>query len=99
MTLAGLGTGAVFAINPAQLHAGVPASETGSANSFYQVLRYIGYSLGSALSATLLVGAIPAGGSIPLNSGYSAAAWFGIAILVVALLTSTIFNHRGRNAQ
>ncbi|CAN5411733.1 N/A [soil metagenome] len=92
MALAGLGIGAVFAINPAQLHAGVPASDTGSANSFYQVLRYIGYSLGSALSATLLVSAIPAHGNAPRDSGYSAAAWFGIAVLIVAVLASVLLN-------
>ncbi|MDF2442519.1 MAG: hypothetical protein JWR01_722 [Subtercola sp.] len=101
MALAGFGIGAIFAVNPAQLHQGVPAQETASANSFYQVLRYIGYSLGSALSATLLVATIPSGGSVPMEGGYSAAAWFGIAALVVAVVAGSLLSRhsaRGRRA-
>jgi predicted MFS family arabinose efflux permease len=92
MALAGFGIGAIFAIQPAQLHVGVPAEETGSANSFYQVLRYVGYSLGSALSATLLVATIPAGGSLPTEAGYSAAAWLGIGALVVGTAAASLLN-------
>jgi predicted MFS family arabinose efflux permease len=98
MALAGCGIGAIFAINPAQLHAGVPAHETGSANSFYQVLRYIGYSLGSALSATLLVTSIPAGTATPTENGYSAAAWFGIGALVVALIAAMLLSRHSGHA-
>ncbi|WP_205683645.1 MFS transporter [Brevibacterium aurantiacum] len=92
MALAGFGIGVIFAIHPAQLHAGVPREETGSANSFYQVLRYVGYSLGSALSATLLVATIPPGGSLPSEVGYSAAAWLGIGVLVVGTIVASVLN-------
>lgn len=92
MALAGFGIGMIFAIQPAQLHAGVPAEETGSANSFYQVLRYVGYSLGSALSATLLVATIPPGGSFPTETGYGNAAWLGIAALVVGTVAASLLN-------
>jgi predicted MFS family arabinose efflux permease len=98
MALAGLGVGAIFAVHPAQLQQGVPAEETGSANSFYQVLRYIGYSTGSALSATFLASSIPAGGGAPAESGYDAAAWFGIAALVVAAVAATALSRGSRRA-
>ncbi|GAA4672427.1 MFS transporter [Frondihabitans cladoniiphilus] len=98
MTLAGLGTGAVFAINPAQINAGVPAHETGSANSFYQVLRYIGYSLGTALSATFLVGTIPRGGSLPTDTGYGLAAAFAIVVLLVAAVAAVLLSRHSKHA-
>lgn len=59
MALTGLGVGAVFAVNPIQIVDGVPAQRTGSAISFYQLLRTIGYSIASALSATVLVATSP----------------------------------------
>ncbi|MFD9661283.1 MFS transporter [Rhodococcus sp. NPDC059968] len=92
MALAGFGVGCIFAVHPAQIVRGAPAEETGSATSFYQVLRYIGYSAGSALSATLLISTIPAGDGTPTDTGYEAAAWFGIAALVVALAAATILS-------
>ncbi|WP_327672806.1 MULTISPECIES: MFS transporter [unclassified Streptomyces] len=92
MALAGFGVGMIFAIQPAQLNAGVPAEETGSANSFYQVLRYVGYSLGSALSTTLLVATTPAGGATPTEAGYSAAAWLGIGALIVGTVAASLLN-------
>jgi len=98
MTLAGFGIGVIFAVQPAQLLAGVPPEETGSANSFYQVLRYIGFSLGSALSATVLVAAIPAGAVVPQDSGYSAAAWIGIAALVVGAVVAGVLRVRTTRA-
>lgn len=63
---------------------GVPPEETGSANSVYQVLRYVGYSVGSALSAVLLVVNTSAGTNQPTGNGYTAAAWTGIVVLVLA---------------
>ncbi len=50
MALTGFGVGAVFAVNPIQIVDGVPAAETGSAISFYQLVRSVGYSMASALS-------------------------------------------------
>lgn len=85
MAVAGFGVGCVFAANPAQIVRGVPADETGSAMGLYQVLRSIGFSAGSALSATLLVISIPPGHVLPTSAGYSVAAVAGIGILLVAL--------------
>ncbi|MCE4267267.1 MFS transporter [Rhodococcus globerulus] len=92
MALAGFGIGAVFAINPAQIHRGVPPDETGSANSFYQVLRYVGYSVGSALSATFLVINTSENTNQPTENGYTAAAWTGIAALVLAVAAALLLH-------
>jgi predicted MFS family arabinose efflux permease len=91
MALDGFGVGCVYAVNPLQIAGSVPAAETGSAISFYQVARTVAYSLGSALSATVLVLYIPRGHALPANSGYSAAALVSVAILVLALVASAMF--------
>jgi hypothetical protein len=91
MALDGFGVGCVYAVNPLQITGSIPAAETGSAISFYQVGRTVAYSLGSALSATLLVLYIPRGHLIPAASGYSAAALVCVIILIVALAASAVF--------
>lgn len=94
MALNGIGMGCVFAANPVQIVRGVPATETGSATSFYQVLRSIGFSAGSALSGTVLVTSIPAGRTLPTAGGYDTAAVFGIVVLLVAAATAALFTRR-----
>ena len=91
MAACGLGVGSVYAVNPLQITAGVPAAETGSAISFYQLVRTVAYAIASALSATVLVESTPAGRRFPAGSGYSAAAVVCIAVLVVALAASVLF--------
>lgn len=91
MALAGFGVGCVYAVNPLQITGSVPAAETGSAISFYQVARTVAYSLGSVMSATVLVLYIPRGHVVPSGSGYSAAALVSVVILVVALAVSAAF--------
>ena len=91
MAACGLGVGSVYAVNPLQITGGVPASETGSAISFYQLVRTVAYAIASALSATVLVESTPAGRRFPAGSGYSAAAVVCIAVLVVALAASVLF--------
>jgi hypothetical protein len=51
---------------------------------FYQVVRYIGFSLGSALAAAILAGDTPAGAHLPGESGYVTAAWAAAILCVVA---------------
>ena len=74
MALNGFGVGSVYAVNPLQITGGVPAAETGSAISFYQLIRTVAYSIASALSATMLVLGTPARHALPANAAYSAAA-------------------------
>lgn len=91
MTADGFGVGCVYAVNPLQITGGVPATETGSAMSFYQLNRTVAYSVGSALSATLLVLSIPRGQVFPGDAGYTTAALTSAAILAVALAVSLMF--------
>ena len=62
MAVAGLGVGAAFAAFPALIISAVPPHETGSAMSLNQVLRYVGFAVGSALTATVLAAATAGGG-------------------------------------
>ncbi len=91
MAIDGFGVGCVYAVNPLQITRSVPAGETGSAISFYQLMRTVAYSLGSALSATVLVLSIPRNQTIPTNQGYSAAAMVSTAVLVAAFVSSALF--------
>jgi len=91
MALNGLGVGSAYAVNPLQITGGVPAAETGSAISFYQLVRTVAYAIGSALSATVLVLATPAGHRFPADSGYRSAALVSTAVLAAALIASSLF--------
>ena len=83
--------GTVYAVNPLQITGGVPAAETGSAISFYQLARTVAYAIASALSATVLVASAPAGRRLPADAGYTAAALACTAVLAAALLASALF--------
>ena len=96
MAVDGFGVGCVYAVNPLQITGAVPAAETGSAMSFYQLTRTVAYSVGSALSATLLVLSIPHGQHIPADAGYTTAALACTAILAGALAVSLLFARAGR---
>jgi MFS family permease len=88
MAVAGLGVGTAFAGLPALVVAAVPRTETGSAMSLNQVMRYVGFSIGSATAATVLEAATPAGASLPAAGGYTVIAAIGFgACLLMALLT------------
>ena len=94
MGIAGLGVGCTFAALPGLIVSAVPASETGSAMSFNQVLRYVGYSCGSALSGTILEAHTPAGEVLPSAAGYTTAALVGIGVLAVAGVLATVLPAR-----
>jgi predicted MFS family arabinose efflux permease len=89
--IAGLGVGGAFSAFPGLVVAAVPAGETGSAMSLNQVLRYVGFATGSALTATLLEAATPAGSTVPDAGGYTVvAAIGGVVALLTALLTGAL---------
>ncbi len=84
MGVAGLGVGAVFAVVPGLIVQAVPPNETGSAMSFNQVLRYVGYGLGSTLSAVILQLRTPAGQALPSSAGYTVGGLVSCAIWLLA---------------
>lgn len=88
MFVAGLGVGTAFAGLPALVVAAVPVHETGSAMSLNQVLRYSGFSIGSATTAAVLEAATPAGAADPMSGGYTVIAVIGlVTCLVMAVVT------------
>lgn len=87
MALLGFGVGAFSAAMPAVILAVTPAPETASAMGVNQVVRSIGFSMGSTLSALLLAAATPSGAVFPKDSGYGTAAWIGAGVTVVVLVT------------
>jgi len=95
MAVAGLGVGAAFAAFPALIVAAVPPSETGSAMSLNQVLRYVGFALGSALTATVLEAATPNGRPAPAADGYTVLAAVGFAVCLLTALVTWMVNRRG----
>lgn len=95
MGVAGLGVGCTFAALPGLIVRSVPAGETGSATSFNQVLRTVGYSAGSALSATVLEAHTPTGQLLPGSSGYTTAALIGCGVWVVTAVVSFVLPRRG----
>jgi MFS family permease len=88
MAVAGLGVGAAFAAFPALIISTVPPRETGSAMSLNQVLRYVGFSIGSALTATVLAASTAPGAAAPSGRGYDTLAVAGIAVCLAAALVT-----------
>ncbi len=88
--ISGVGIGFTFAAMPGFIVRAVPTSETGSATGFYQVLRSIGLSVGSALAAAILTASTPAGHIVPRFEGFRVillvASCIGVATAVLSYL-------------
>jgi MFS family permease len=95
MAILGVGLGATFAAIPGLVVGAVPESETGSAMGFYQVVRYVGFSLGSALAASILAGRTPSGQHLPTESGYTLVLWVAVAICIAAAGIAWVLPARG----
>ena len=88
--IAGLGIGFTFAAMPGFIIRSVPQSDTGSATGFYQVLRNIGMTLGSALTAAVLLGFTHHGHTYPSESGFEAALIVGAALGVLSAVVAWV---------
>lgn len=95
MGLVGIGLGTTFAAIPGFIERAVPAGEFGSAMGFYQVVRYIGFSLGSAMTASVLDAHTLAGQTIPSESGYALVLWIASAVCAAAAALAWILPARG----
>lgn len=87
MSLVGLGLGFTFAAMPTLIVGAVPQDETSSAMSFYQVTRYVGFSIGSGLAVTLLR-VFDGGGGAPSIGAYDAAFVVGGALCLAAAVAA-----------
>ena len=88
MAILGFGVGSFSAAMPAVILAVTPKSETSSAMSFNQVVRSVGFSLGSAIGGLVLAAGTGAGHLFPTDGAYTTAAVIGIATMAVTAITS-----------
>jgi predicted MFS family arabinose efflux permease len=96
MAVLGVGFGFTFAAIPGVITGAVPNHETGSAMGLYQVIRYVGFAVGSALAASILAGHTASGSSQTTEQGYLTALWVGAAFCVLAAVISWILPRGGR---
>lgn len=88
MGVLGFGVGSFSAAMPGVILAVTPHSETSSAMSFNQVVRSVGFSLGSAIGGLVLAAGTGTGHLFPADGAYTTAAMIGIATMAVTALTS-----------
>ncbi|SFL44745.1 MFS transporter [Geodermatophilus ruber] len=86
--VAGLGVSTVFAAAAGLVVSAVPPRETGSAMALNQVLRYAGFAVGSASTATVLAVMTPAGGDLPGGGAYTVIGLIGSGTCVLAALVA-----------
>ena len=92
--IAGLGIGFTFAAMPGFIVRAVPHTETGSATGFYQVLRNVGLSVGSALGAAVLLGYTHHGHIYPEIDGFRAVLFVSAGLgFATALLSFVLPGH------
>lgn len=84
MAILGFGVGGASAIMPRLVLDGVPQQETSSVLSINQIVRTVGFSIGSALAGFLLATATPAGDLLPPEHGYTIAAIYVLPLLVIS---------------
>jgi MFS family permease len=96
MGVLGLGVGGASAVMPRLVLVGVPGPETASVLSVSQVVRAVGFSLGSALAGALLAAATPAGGLLPPEHGYVTAALWALPLLALSVLALFVGRTPGR---
>lgn len=89
VTVLGLGVGAVSAAMPAMILASTPTGQTAGAMSVNQVVRSVGFAVGSALGGLILSASTVAGG-FPERSGYVAASVVGALLALVAAFLVTL---------
>jgi MFS family permease len=92
--LAGLGVGFTSGAMPGFIVRAVPQSETGSATGFYQVVRSIGLTVGSAMSAAVLMAHTRHGQSLPDVDGFVVTLVIGAALCLLTAVVSFVLPGR-----
>jgi len=95
MGVLGFGVGSFSAAMPAVILAVTPKSETSSAMSFNQVVRTVGFSLGSAVGGLVLAAGTSAGRVFPSDGSYTTAAWIGAATMTITAAISVTLSRPG----
>jgi MFS family permease len=95
MGILGLGLGLTFAAIPGLIVSAVPTAETGSALGFYQVVRWVGAAVGSALVASVLAAHTASTGH-PSVGGYTMTLWISVVICAIAAVLTYVLPARGQ---
>ncbi|MCX5320501.1 hypothetical protein [Streptomyces sp. NBC_00120] len=98
MGLLGPGVGTFSAAMPAEILAVTPKEATSSAMSFNQVVRSVGFCLGSALGGLVTAAHTGTTTAFPAESGYTTAAWTGAASTAVTVAIGLLLRRAGREA-
>ena len=99
MGVAGLGSGLIFAAIPGLIVRSVPGAETGSALGVNQVVRQIGFSIGSALGAAILTVHTIAPDPLPTDGGYDVSALVGIVLCLFTAVLAFVLPRLRRSAE
>jgi len=94
MSILGFGVGGISAIMPNLVLEGIPPEETSSILSINQIVRSVGFSIGSALAGLLLGIATPAGTMLPTESGYKLAAVCVLPLLIISSLSVVLVRRK-----
>ena len=90
--VAGLGVGFTFAAMPGFIIRAVPPDETGSATGFYQLLRSLGLSTGSAVAAAVLAAFTVAGHLLPTVRGFQTALLIASGLCLLTAVLSYVLS-------
>jgi predicted MFS family arabinose efflux permease len=92
MAIAGAGIGSSVAVMPRMIVSATPPEETASALALNQVVRTVGYSIGSALAATVLTAHTRTGAIFPANVGYTDAALLALGLCSATAIVSVLLS-------
>jgi predicted MFS family arabinose efflux permease len=92
--ICGLGVGFTTGAMPGFIVRAVAPSETGSATGFFQVVRSIGLTVGSALSAAVLMAHTRPGQALPDVGGFEAALIIAAALCLATAVVSFVLPGR-----
>src|ERR1700733_9339960 len=98
LAVCGLGIGFTTGAMPGFITRAVAQSETGSATGFYQVVRSIGLTVGSALSAAVLMAHTRHGQALPDVDGYKTALIIAVALCLTTGVVSFVLPGRAPSA-
>ena len=90
MGIAGLGGGLTFATMPGYIVRATPSADTGAALGFYQLLRSVGLSIGSAAAGGVLAHFTAAGAALPRQAGFITALNLAAGLLVLTAVMSYV---------
>jgi predicted MFS family arabinose efflux permease len=88
MGIGGLGAGLTFAAMPGYIVRATPAADTGAALGFYQLLRSVGLSIGSAAAGAILAHYTASGATLPSQTGFLTTLNIAAILLIVAAVMS-----------